>query len=911
MLYLLSVIALAALLAPALTRVLGLRAGWLLTLAPLTAFVWFVARIQAVAAGGAIFESLEWVPALGIRLGLRLDGLALLFALLISGIGALIVFYAGTYLRGHPQLGRFYTYLLLFMLAMLGLVLADDMVAMFVFWELTTIASFLLISFLYDKAVSRRSAQQSLLITAGGGLALLAGLILLGGVSGRWQFSNLDAAQVEGSTLLPAIVALVLLGCFTKSAQVPFHLWLPNAMDAPTPVSAYLHSATMVKAGIYLLARLNPVLGGAAGWGPLLIGIGAATALTGALVAMRQTDLKRLLAYTTVTVLGQLTMLIGTNTSYGLQAFVLYVVAHSLYKGALFMAVGSIDHVTGTREVTRLGGLIHTMPLTGAAVALAAFSNAGLPPFFGFIAKEFQYTGLMEMGGIGWAVTLVMILTNALLFATAGLVFVRTFLGPRGDYPRAPHEVRLPMWLGPMLLAIGGLVLGAWNAWSETWLVNTAVQAVARGPVDVELYLWGGITPAVVASLVTMSLGVLIYHFRDALRELLDRASAVWDISSDLLWDRLLKRVFLIAELLASRFQHGSLRQHLLILALAAVGLSLFGLAPLGRLLAGASFSPIPPLALAGCLLALAGGAAVAVMPGRLVLVAALGSSGLGLALVFAAVNAPDVAMTQLMVETLGLVFLALVLRDMPRSRHGGARAPWRRRLHIGVAVLFGLCVSGALLLAVSLPLPGDMARWYLENSVPGGHGENVVNVILVDFRAFDTLGEILVLALSALAAATLLGGGPLYRGGKRGGERGEDAFSSPLLHQGLRPLAWLLLAVSALLLWRGHNLPGGGFVGGLVAACGLILLLLTFGRGQLRRLLPLRPAQLIGLGLGCAALAGVLGLLAGQEFLRGLWWVAPGDLSLGSPLLFDLGVFLTVFGSALHMLERLAGEGG
>jgi multicomponent Na+:H+ antiporter subunit A len=901
--YLLCLIAFAALLAPVLTRLLGIRAGWLLMLAPLTAFVWFITQIEVVAEGDAVLQSMQWIPALGISLSLRLDGLSLLFALLISGIGALIVLYAGSYLSSHAHLGRFYAYLLIFMLAMLGLVLADDLVAMFVFWELTSIASFLLISFQHEKAVSRRAALQSLLITGGGGLALLAGLILLGGATGNWQFSELSAEQIEGHVLLPAIMVLILLGCFTKSAQIPFHLWLPNAMNAPTPVSAYLHSATMVKAGIYLLARLNPVLGGSIGWGTLLITFGAITAVLGAFLAFRQTDLKRLLAYTTVTVLGQLTMLIGTNTSYGLQAFVLYLVAHSLYKGALFMAVGAVEHATGTRELHRLGGLLRYMPLTGAAVALAAFSNAGLPPFFGFIAKEFKYTGLMEMGSIGWAVTLVMILTNALLFAAAGLVFVRTFLGRQGDYPRTPHEVSLPMWLGPMLLAIGGFLLGAWNAWPEAWLVNTAVQAVARGPVEVNLYLWGGITPAVLASLLTISLGVVFYVCRDRLRALLERANTLWNISGDLIWDRLLKRTFHLAGLLAARFQHGSLRQHLVLLALVVSGLLVLGLLPDLPQLLQSSSSRISLLGLAGCLLALAGGCAAAFLPGRLTLLAALGACGLGLAMVFFALNAPDVAMTQLMVETLSLIFLALVFRKMPTVPPSGARTPWKRRLHASVAILFGLSVTGALLLAVSQPLPGNIAQWYLDNSLPGGHGHNVVNVILVDFRAFDTLGEILVVALSALAAATLLGSGQ-----RIGGEgRGEDAFTSPLLRQGLRPLAWLMLGASLLLLWRGHNLPGGGFIGGLVAACGLILLVLTYGHGQIRRVLPVRPAQLIGIGLGIAALAGILGLLSGQTFLEGLW-IFPGGLPLGTPLLFDAGVFLTVSGSALHMIDKLTG---
>ncbi len=903
MLYLLSVIALMALLAPLLTRLLGQRAAWLLMLAPLCAFIWFITQMHLVAEGGTVMQSVEWIPALGINLSLRLDGLSLLFALLISGIGTLIVLYAGSYLHGHPHLGRFYAYLLIFMLSMLGLVLADDLVAMFVFWELTSVASFLLISFQHEKGVSRRAALQSLLITGGGGLALLAGLILLGGATGYWQFSQLSAEQIEGHVLLPAIMLLVILGCFTKSAQIPFHLWLPNAMNAPTPVSAYLHSATMVKAGIYLLARLNPVLGGSIGWGTLLITFGAATAVLGAFLAFRQTDLKRLLAYTTVTVLGQLTMLIGTNTSYALQAFVLYLVAHSLYKGALFMAVGAVDHATGTRELSRLGGLIRFMPLTGAAVALAAFSNAGLPPFFGFIAKEFKYTGLMEMGTIGWAVTLVMILINALLFAAAGLVFVRTFLGKQGDYPLTPHEVSMPMWLGPMLLALGGFMLGAWNAWPETWLVNTAVQAIARGPVDVHLYLWGGITPALLASLLTVSLGVFFYLWRDRVRHALDRANAVWNISGDLIWDRLLKRIFYFAGLLAARFQHGSLRQHLVLLALAVGGLLAVGLLPaLPQLLQG-SYSPISLLGLVGCLLAVAGGVAAAFLPGRLTLLAALGACGLGLALVFIAVNAPDVAMTQLMVETLSLIFLALVFRKIPTMPPSGARRPWKRYLHAGVAILFGLSVTGALLLVVSQPLPGHIAQWYMANSLPGGHGSNVVNVILVDFRAFDTLGEILVVALSALAATNLLGSGQ-----RIGGEgRGEDAFTSPLLRQGLRPLAWLMLGASLLLLWRGHNLPGGGFIGGLVAACGLILLALTYGHGQIRRVLPVGPAQLIGIGLGCSVLAGVLGLLSNQAFLTGLW-VFPGGLPLGTPLLFDVGVFLTVFGSAVHMIDKLTG---
>lgn len=899
-------IALFALLAPLLAHRMGERAGWVLAIAPFGAFLWFLSCIPEIAGGGAIVETMQWVPALDTALTMRLDGLSLLFALLVTGIGTLIVLYSGAYLHGHHHLGRFYAYLLLFMMAMLGLVLADDLIVMFVFWELTSVTSFLLIAFLHESPVSRRAALQALLITGGGGLALLAGLLLLGIAGNGWTFSGLDIAAIEAHPSFYAIMVLVLLGCFTKSAQVPFHLWLPNAMNAPTPVSAYLHSATMVKAGVYLMARLNPVMGGDGGWSMILVAFGATTAIVGAVLAIRQTDLKRLLAYTTVTVLGQLTMLIGTNTTYGLQAFVLYLLAHSLYKGALFMAVGAIDHSTGTRELSKLGGLIRYMPLTGAAVALAAFSNAGLPPFFGFIAKEFKYAGLIEMGTVGWVVTLAMILTNALLLAAAGLVFIRTFLGKEGPYPnKHPHEVSLPMWLGPVLLAIGGFVLGAWNGLPEEWIVNAAVQSVARGEVDVRLYLWGGITPAVLASLVTVALGALFYRYRHLVRLHIARWRVFWNVSGDMLWDRLLKRVFAFAGIIAANFQHGSLRLHMTMMCLIFSAVVLVALiVSEEKLLSGGVYSEVTLPGVAGCLLALSGAAAAAVMRGRLALVSALGASGLGLALIFLSANAPDVAITQLMVETLSVVFLAFVFRSMPKVPRIGARHRSVGVFHAVISLLFGLAIAGALIAAVDHPLPGNIAEWFMVNSYPGGHGSNVVNVILVDFRAFDTLGEILVVALAALAAATLLSGGkPATLT-----DNGEPEFSSPMLRQGLRPFAAVLMLVSLILLWRGHNLPGGGFIGGLVGAIGFILLVLSFGNRTARELMWTSPPRLIGAGLGIALLAGLIGIVGGQPFLTGLWF-EPVGVKLGTPLLFDVGVFLTVFGSVMHMVQRLAGR--
>jgi multicomponent Na+:H+ antiporter subunit A len=900
-------IALTALLAPALYARLGARAGWVLALAPMGAFLWFLSCIPLIAGGGVVVASVAWVPMLGIEAALRLDGLSLLFSLLVSGIGVLVVLYAGAYLSTHHHAGRFHAYLLTFMLAMLGLVLADDLITMFVFWELTGVVSYLLICFSHESQTSRRAALQALLITNGGALALLAGLVLLGIAGGSWRFSGLDVAAVEAHGSYYIIMALVLAGCFTKSAQFPFHLWLPNAMSAPAPVSAFLHSATMVKAGVYLMARLNPVLGGEGGWGATLVAVGAVTAVAGAVLAIRQTDMKRLLAYTTVAVLGQLTMLIGTNTSYGLQAFVLLLLAHSLYKGALFMSAGAIDHATGTRELHLLGGLMRVMPMTGAAVALAALSNAGLPPFFGFIAKEFAYSGLIAMGVTGWLVTLVMIVTNALLLAAAAIVFIRVFLGRAGAYPRVPHEAPVLMWLGPLLLAAGGFALGVWYRWPEVWLVNAAVQVVARGTVDVNLYLWGGVTPAVVASFLTITLGVLFYHFRHPLRRHMARWRVLWAVSGDRVWDGLLRKLFGVAARVARAWQHGSLRLHLSLMVLVISVAALLTLAMSGEsALREGQFAPLSMPGIAGCVLALLGAGAAAAMRGRLALVVALGSSGLGLALFFLSAHAPDVAMTQLMVETLTVVFLAFVFRAMPVLPDTGARRRPEKVLHVLISVLFGVAVATALIAAMSLPLEGDIARWYVDNSLERGNGANVVNVILVDFRAFDTLGEILVVALAALGAASLLGiGGPPAKV-----RQGEPEFDSVLIRHAMTPLAIVLVLVALALLWRGHNAPGGGFIGGLVAAIGCTLLALTYGRRHLHARMRVRPEALVGIGLGCALGAGLAGVVVDEPFLTGLW-LFPAGIPLGTPLLFDAGVFLTVFGSVMHMLDRLTGRSG
>ena len=498
--------------APLVRRLFGDSVGWVLAVLPAGLTIYFAQFLGPVAAGETLSFSTEWVPALGIALSFYVDGLSLLFALLISFIGTFIVLYAGAYLKGHADLGRFMMFLLMFMGSMLGLVLSNNVVTLFVFWELTSITSFLLIGFNHDKARSRRAALQALVVTGGGGLALLAGLLLMAQAGGAMELSTLlaDGDVLRDHPWYLAILVLVLAGAFTKSAQVPFHFWLPNAMEAPTPVSAYLHSATMVKAGVYLLARMNPGLGGTEVWQIALMTFGGATLITGAVLALRNTDLKLMLAQTTVASLGLLVFLIGIGEPLAIQAAMAYLFAHSMFKGALFMVAGSVDHGTGTRELSRLSGLGRVMPFTAVAGGLAALSMSGLAPFIGFIAKEWIYKGTLD-GGVPLLLTAVAIAGNGLMFAVAFLVGFKPFFGKPGDTPHKPHEGSIGLWVGALTLAVLGLFFGLFSNITESQFVGPAAIAVAGMPMAVDLYLWGGFKAPVVASIITVALGLLLF----------------------------------------------------------------------------------------------------------------------------------------------------------------------------------------------------------------------------------------------------------------------------------------------------------------------------------------------------------------------------------------------------------------
>ncbi len=502
-----------ACLTPFIHKVFNRLTGWVLALLPLGLFTAMILKLPLLEEHKDIAASLPWLPELGVELAFRLDGFSILFALIITGIGALVIIYGGSYLHGHPLLARYYAYILMFMGSMLGIVLSDNALTMFIFWELTSITSFLLIGFDHEKDTSRQAALQALLVTGTGGLAMLAGLIILGQITGTTTISELNQQSdwIQSSPLyLPALL-LILAGAFAKSAQFPFHFWLPGAMAAPTPVSAYLHSATMVKAGIYLLGRLLPALGGTPAWQAVVTGVGWLTLMTGAVLAIRQTDLKRLLAYSTVAALGTLTMLIGWGTPLAVKSAAVYLLAHALYKGGLFLVAGALDHETGTRDVSLLSGLGRVMPVTALAAFLAGISMAGLPPAVGFISKELVYETTLSSGNLAGWLTASALAANVLIAAAAGLTALKPFVGRRAETPKKPHEAPPALWLGPLLLAGLGLLAGFFPGQLLSRLVQLGSSAVLLETVEFKLALWHGLNPMLALSGLTLLLGAAVF----------------------------------------------------------------------------------------------------------------------------------------------------------------------------------------------------------------------------------------------------------------------------------------------------------------------------------------------------------------------------------------------------------------
>ena len=729
----------------------------------LAGFVSALSWIPTVVAGEFPTLVWPWVAGLGVDLAFRIDGLSLLFFLLITGIGVPVLGYAAAYASKPAKRRRLCLLLFAFLLAMLGLVAADDLITLFVFWEATTIISYLLIGFDHEKASARRSALQGLLVTGAGGLAMLAGLVLLGIHAGTFRLSELPSALADTDlSELTLCLVLILLGCFTKSAQMPFHFWLPNAMAAPTPVSAYLHSATMVKAGIYLMARFHPVFSEHELWFPILTTVGAATAVWASIQSLRQTDLKLMLAHTTVMALGTLTMFLGASSPVAVTAVATFIVVHALYKSTLFLVVGVIDRKTGTRDRRLLSGLWGTLPITAIAAFAGAFSMAGFPPFLGFIGKELKYEGALAIAEEPGLVIAAAVAANAMMVAVAMVVSVRTFLGSPGETPTGTKPPRL-MVAVPLLLGICGLAFGLAPTLIGQTVVQPAASAILGETADIKLALWHGINLPLLLSVVTVGLGIAIYLMLDRIGAVLGWIGARAPITGDRVYEVVLTATMTGAGRLTAAVQGGRLPVYIG-LSFAVVGLALVvgALADDPKVWSTLRLEPLETWEVASLALMVVGAALAIAGRRRLTALCGLAAVGVGTTLVFLMHGAVDVAVTQFMVEALIVVFVAAVIPKIPpfESVRRSVSARWTR----GLLAAFVGVGAPLVLLRLGSPVDRTITDFYEQAAVPEAFGRNVVNVILVDFRALDTLGEVLVVVIAAFGAFALLRGRRISR---------------------------------------------------------------------------------------------------------------------------------------------------
>ncbi|MGB5750882.1 MAG: hydrogen gas-evolving membrane-bound hydrogenase subunit E, partial [Desulfobacterales bacterium] len=628
-----------------------------------------------------------------------------------------------------------------------------------VFWELTTIISYLLIGFECESEAARLSARQALLVTGTGGLALLIGFLLLGGIADTYELSQLSEQSdaIKADPLYVAVLVMIFIGSFTKSAQFPFHFWLPNAMTAPTPISAFLHSATMVKAGIYLLARLHPILGGTAAWMGTLVIVGGVTALMGSVLAVKASDLKRILAFTTIMALGIMTMFLGGKTTPALTAAMTFLMVHSLYKSSLFLAVGIIDHQTGTRQIDQLGGLLKPMPITALATVAAALSMAGFPLFFGFIGKEIMYKGALTEELFPVFATSAALLANSLMVAVAGLMTIKPFLGNLPAKLRQPREAPLTMWLGPGLMGGLGLIFGIFPDWVGHWLIEPAVRAFHPSMEDIQLKLFYGINEPLLLSIATLSLGGILYRKRRPLRQFIGGVLSHIPFQFEHVYTGGLEGIAKFAKFQTAMLQNGSLHRYLSVIiasVVIGVGLPFFSDYTPSALMPNSNSSLTDWLVIGIITVAVM---VVVIARSRLLAICCLGVVGAGIAMLFLMHGAPDVALTQLLVETLTVIIVSLVLLRLPQLN---ARRPTPSPVKIWnglLAVSIGTMITALILAVTQTDLDRSLTNFFEANSYIAAHGRNIVNVILVDFRSFDTLGEITVVALAGLAGYALI----------------------------------------------------------------------------------------------------------------------------------------------------------
>ena len=899
-----------------LSRVSRSAAAWAAGLVGLGSAGLLAGIVAPVLAGDTLVQRIAWLPQVGLNLAFRLDGLGLLFAGLILGIGLLVILYARYYLSERDSLGRLNAYLLLFMGSMLGVVLSENLIQLLIFWELTSLSSFLLIGYWKEREEARQGARMALAITGAGGLALLGGILLLGEITGSYELTTILASGplIRAHPLYLPTLILVLLGAFTKSAQFPFHFWLPHAMAAPTPVSAYLHSATMVKAGVFLLARLFPALSGTWEWSHLVGGIGLITLLTGAFIALFKHDLKGLLAYSTISHLGLITTLFGIGTPLAAVAGVFHIINHAIFKASLFMAAGIIDHETGSRDMRRINGLWKFMPYTATLAMVAAAAMAGVPLFNGFLSKEMFFAEAVSaatMMKFGWFLPVAVTLAG--IFAVAySLRFIHDvfFNGDPIDLPRTPHEP--PHWMKvpvEVLVALC-LLVGMLPALTVEPILALAAGAVLQAPLPQhDLAIWHGFSPALWMSVIALLGGVALYVGRKPLFALHDRLEGRLDARR--VYNTLLAGLLAFAQGLTRRLDSGSLQRMIAWFFGFALLLGASGWLGSDSSLTGPrEFLPVDPVSLFAALAMIAAAlGALALHRQRFVALVLTGAVGLVVSLIFIKFSAPDLALTQLSVEVVTVILLLLALYFLPQ--HSPAESGAGRRMRDGtLALLAGAGVSALAWAVLTRPYT-SIADYFLENSVSGGGGHNVVNVILVDFRGFDTLGEITVLALAGFAIYAMLENLRLDGRGCDDVGRSWNQDMHPVIMASLtRLLLPLALLVSAFILLRGHNLPGGGFIAGLITAVALIMQYLANGVAWTHDRLPANMHPIIGAGLAIATLTGLASFGFGYPFLTSTFghldWPVVGEFELASAMAFDLGVYLVVVGATLLILIHL-----
>ena len=891
--------------------------AWFAAAVPVLAFALLWPAISIVFSGETLIQTGSWIPAIGLEFAFRLDGLALLFAAMILIIGLLVIIYARYYLSSKDHMGRFFAYLLMFMGAMLGIVLSENTLQLVIFWELTSLSSYLLISFWQYRKDAREGSIMALTITAGGGLALLAAVLMLGNIVGSYNLTDILAAGdlIRAHELYVPILVLFLLGVFTKSAQFPFHFWLPHAMAAPTPVSAYLHSATMVKAGIFLLARFFPALSGTPEWNWIIGTAGLTTLLVGAYFAFFQHDLKGLLAYSTISHLGLITLLFGFGTHMAVVAAIFHIINHATFKASLFMVAGIIDHETGTRDMRRLNGLFKYMPHTASLAIIASAAMAGVPLLNGFLSKEMFFDQALSSTAstpASWFIPV--LVTIAGVFAVAySIRFIHDvfFNGEAVNLPKSPKEPPRFMKIPVDILVIACLLVGILPMIFVAPILSVAVTGSLQAPPpEYSLAIWHGFNMPLMMSILALAIGVVVYQFRKPLFAWHEKRLTHLDA-------RIGYRLFLntlnkIATAITRSFDKGSLQN-----AMAWIMATTFIAGLIGFL----SFSNTPILGsrplmpidfaslLAGFILILASIMTVVWHRQRLLSLIMVGVVGLIVSLFFVKFSAPDLALTQISVEVVTIVLLLLALYFLPQTTPKEVNH-FRISRDLILSLLSGI---GVFILTMSILSRNftPISDFFLENAVPGGGGTNVVNVILVDFRGTDTLGEITVLALAGLGIYALLQGLQLFA--PKHNEFGLKWHSDnrPLIMQTLtRMLLPLMLLVAVFIFIRGHNLPGGGFIAGLIVSIALIVQYLSNGIAWTSSRLKFSMQKLMALGLFFATLTGLASMILGFPFLTStftyLTWPIVGKFEVASALIFDLGVFLVVVGSTVVILVQL-----